>query len=60
MNIPRQTHKEILYLIQRVLEFKGGFYIFHLNDEEKDYIFRLADNYADIFRLNSEKLRSNH
>ena len=32
----------------------------HLSPEEKDCVFSLAENYADIFYLNGEKLTPTH
>ena len=32
----------------------------HLSPKEKEYVFHWAEDYADIFHLNSEKLTSTH
>ena len=45
---------------ERFKRFKESLYIYHLNEEEKNYILRWEDDYAYIFYLNGERLSSTH
>ena len=43
--------------MKRVIQ---SLHVSHLSPEEKDYVFSWAEDYADIFYLNNEKLTSTH
>ena len=43
--------------VKRVIQ---ALHMSHLSPEEKEYVFHWAEDYADIFHLNSEKLTSTH
>ena len=44
----------------RVRRLIQGLHISHLTPEEKEYAFHWAEDYADIFHLNGERLTSTH
>ena len=45
---------------ERAERVKRSLRLSHLNDEERNYVLRWADDYADIFHLNGERLSSTH
>ena len=45
---------------QRVERVKKSLHLSHFNDKDKNYFFRWADDYADIFHLNGERFSSTH